>query len=85
MDGVDGGVCFSPAALTLLGTIWVVIQALVIYLFRGWMGALNTHISTCQATILKVEAERDRALDGWESVVGLGEKAIRRVDRRRAP
>jgi hypothetical protein len=86
VDGVEaGGVCFSPAALYLLGAIWVVIQALVVYLFRGWMGSLNAQISNCQATIIKIEAERDRALDGWEATVGLGEKAVRRVDRRRAP
>jgi hypothetical protein len=49
------------------------------------MGSLNAQILNCQATILKIEAERDRALNGWEDTVRLGEKAVRRVDRRRAP
>jgi hypothetical protein len=61
--------------LALLGAIWVVIQAAIVYLFRGWMGAL-------QDSIKEARAERDRVADGWERTMGLGETAVRREKRR---
>lgn len=63
-------ICLSPPALA-------VITAMV----SGLFGAL---IWTMKDSIREARAERDRALDGWESTVGLGEKAVRR-ERRRAP
>jgi hypothetical protein len=57
---LDGNLCFSPGWLPIIGTIWVVIQGVVIYLFRGWMQSM-------QAQILEAQTQRDRALTGWES------------------
>jgi hypothetical protein len=71
---VDGNLCFSSQLLPLLGAIWIVIQGVVIYLFRGWMQSM-------QAQILEAQTQRDRALSGWESTLGLGEKAVQREKR----
>jgi hypothetical protein len=71
-------VCFSPGALTLLGVIGAALQATIVALFWGWIRSLED-------SIREARAERDRALDGWEQTVGLGEKAVRRADRRRLP
>lgn len=68
--------CFSPAALALLGSAWVVIQGVIVVLFWGWINSLKD-------SIREARAERDRMADGWEATVGLGEKAVRR-ERRRA-
>jgi hypothetical protein len=78
---LDGNLCFSPGWLPIIGTIWVVIQGVVIYLFRGWMQSM-------QAQILEAQTQRDRALTGWESTLGLGERAVEREKpspRHRAP
>jgi hypothetical protein len=71
---VDGNLCFSSQLLPLFGAIWIVIQGVVIYLFRGWMQSM-------QAQILEAQTQRDRALTGWESTLGLGEKAVQREKR----
>lgn len=70
-------ICFSPGVLALLGSLWVVIQAVIVFLFRGW-------ISSLQDSIKEARAERDRMADGWEATIGLGEKAVRRERRRPA-
>ncbi|HEX5164232.1 MAG TPA: hypothetical protein VFV93_02450 [Thermomicrobiales bacterium] len=62
-------VCLSPAALT-------VITAMVSGLFTALIWQMKD-------SIREARAQRDRALDGWEATVGLGEKAVRR-ERRRA-
>lgn len=80
---MDEGVCFSPSALALLGSVWVVIQGVIIFLFRGWLGSLKDQNTQCRADIDSLRAERDRALGGWEQTLGLGERAVRR-ERRRA-
>lgn len=71
---MDGNLCFSSSLLPVLGAIWLVIQGVVIYLFRGWMQSM-------QAQILEAQTQRDRALSGWESTLGLGEKAVQREKR----
>jgi len=63
-------VCLSPAALA-------VVSALVSGLFGYLMYTMNDSIK-------EARSERDRALDGWEATIGLGEKAVKR-ERRRAP
>lgn len=63
-------VCLSPAALAA-------VSALVSALFGYLMYTMNDSIK-------EARSERDRALDGWEQTVGLGEKAVRQ-QRRRAP
>ena len=63
-------ICVSPAALA-------VISALV----SGLFGAL---LVTMRDSVREAREQRDRALDGWEATIGLGEKAVRR-ERRRAP
>lgn len=40
-------------------------------------------IRTLNDSVREAREQRDRALDGWEATVGLGEKAVRR-ERRRA-
>jgi hypothetical protein len=48
------------------------------------MGALFwTLVRSMQDSIREAREQRDRALDGWEQTIGLGEKAVRR-ERRRA-
>jgi hypothetical protein len=71
---LDGNLCFPSSSLPLLGAIWLVIQGVIIYLFRGWMTSM-------QAQILEAQTQRDRALSGWESTLGLGEKAVQREKR----
>lgn len=61
-------ICISPAALGVL-------SALVSALF----GAL---LVTMRDSVREARAQRDRALDGWEATVGLGEAAIKRERRR---
>lgn len=73
MDGE--GVCFSGPALTLLGGIWVVLQGALVFLFMGW-------INSQKDSIREARELRDRALDGWETTVGLGETVARRERRR---
>lgn len=75
-------VCFSGAALALLGTIWLGVQAVIVFLFRGWMGSLRDQITSCEDSIKEARAERDRMADGWEKTVGLGEQAVRQQRRR---
>ena len=83
---MDGDVCFSPQALALLGGIWVVIQGVIVYLFRGWLGSLKEQLvaerATCSDALREAREQRDRALKGWEDTVGLGEQAVRRERRR---
>ena len=83
---MDSDVCFSPQALTFLGAVWLVIQGAIVYLFRGWVGALKDQLgaerTTCMDAIKEARDQRDRALKGWEDTVGLGEQAVRRVRRR---
>jgi hypothetical protein len=79
---MDNDTCFSPQALALLGILGGLIQGAVIFLFRGWVGSLKDQISACQAEIGQARLERDRAMDGWEATIGLGEKAVRRERRR---
>lgn len=69
-------VCFSPGALTLLGGIATVLQGVIVALFWGWIQSLKDSIQ-------EARAERDRAIDGWEATIGLGEKAVRRERRQR--
>lgn len=57
-------ICLSPGAV-------VVITGMVSTLF----GAL---VWQMRDSIREARAERDRAFDGWEATVGLGEKAVRR-------
>jgi hypothetical protein len=61
-------ICLSPAALA-------VVSALVSALFGYLMYTMNDSIK-------EARSERDRALDGWEQTVGLGEKVARRERRR---
>lgn len=75
-------ICFSGVQLAFLGAIWVVVQGVIVFLFRGWMGSLKDQITACTETIKEARAERDRMADGWERTVGLGEKAVREVRRR---
>lgn len=63
-------ICVSPAALTVISGMVAGLFGLVVYLMKD--------------SIREARAQRDRALDGWESTVSLGEKAVRR-ERRRAP
>ncbi len=83
---MDGDACFSPQVLTLLGGIALVIQGVIVYLFRGWMGALKDQLTverlSCQDALKEARLERDRAYEGWESVVGLGERAVATQQRR---
>jgi hypothetical protein len=60
-------VCISPAALT-------VVSALVSALFGYLMWSLRD-------SLREAREQRDRALDGWESTIGLGEKVVRRERR----
>jgi hypothetical protein len=46
---VEDGICFSPAALVLLGSIWVVIQGAFVTIF--WL-----YVRSQQAQITKAEA-----------------------------
>lgn len=62
-------ICVPPAALAAASAV---ISALFGYL----MYQMNDSIK-------EARAERDRAMEGWEQTVGLGEKAVRR-ERRRA-
>lgn len=62
-------ICISPGALAAL-------SAMVSALF----GAL---IWSMKDSIREARAERDRAMDGWEATVNLGETAVKR-ERRRA-
>lgn len=62
-------ICLTPAALAVVSAI---VSALSGYL----MYSMNDSIK-------EARAERDRALDGWEATIGLGEKAVKR-ERRRA-
>lgn len=63
-------ICISPAALAAISTM---VAALFWALIRSK-----------DDSIKEARAERDRMADGWELVVGLGEKAVRR-ERRRTP
>jgi hypothetical protein len=78
---LDGNLCFSSSLLPVLGAIWLVIQGVVIYLFRGWMQSMQAQILEARAQILEAQTQRDRALTGWESALGLGEKAVQREKR----
>lgn len=71
-----GDTCFPPQALVLLGAVATVIQAVILALFWGWINSMKD-------SIREARAERDRALEGWEATIGLGEKAVKR-ERRRA-
>jgi hypothetical protein len=73
--GSDGNLCFSPQQLTLLTGAWLVIQGVIVYLFRGWLASLNDQVR-------EAREQRNWALSGWEDTVGAGEKVERR---RRAP
>lgn len=64
-------ICLSPAALA-------VVSGLVSALFGYLMFTMNDSIK-------EARSERDRALDGWEQTVGLGERAVVKRERRRAP
>lgn len=68
-------ICFSGPALALLGGFWIVIQGVVVVLFWGWIRSL-------QDSIHEARGERDRAIDGWERTVGVGEQAVRRERKR---
>lgn len=61
-------ICVSPAAL---GAITAAVSAL----FWALVKAKDD-------SIREARSERDRALDGWEQTLGLGEKAVRRERRR---
>lgn len=61
-------ICISPAALTVIGAMVSALFGALVYTFRD--------------SIKEARAERDRALDGWEATIGLGEKAVRRERRR---
>lgn len=61
--------CITPAALTVIGSMISGLFGLIVWLMKD--------------SIREARAERDRALDGWEQTLGLGEKALRR-ERRRA-
>lgn len=61
-------ICVSPPALAVLATM---ISALFWALLRSK-----------DDSIREARAERDRALDGWEQTLGLGEKAVKRERRR---
>lgn len=75
-------ICFSGAQLVFLGGIWVVIQGVIVFLFRGWLGSLKDQIVACEASIREARAERDRMADGWEKTIGLGETAVKHQRRR---
>jgi hypothetical protein len=77
-------ICFSGPQLVFLGTIWAVIQGVIVFLFRGWLGSLRDEIASCKDSIKEARAERDRMADGWEQTIGLGETVVKR-ERRRAP
>lgn len=77
--------CFSPGALALLGAIWLVLQGVIVFLFRGWFGALNQQIAAEHANVMEARSERDRVTDSLEATIGLGEKAVRRSGQRRSP
>jgi hypothetical protein len=79
----DGGVCFSPAALAFLGAAWVVIQGVIVFLFRGWLASLKDQIASERSATLEARAERDRVTLGWERTLGLGETVVRREQRKR--
>lgn len=61
--------CFSPAALAL-------ITAMISALFGALLWSLKD-------SIREARSQRDRALDGWEKTVGLGETVIKREQRKR--
>lgn len=61
-------VCFSPAALAVISTMVSGLFGLVVWLMKD--------------SIREAREQRDRALDGWEATVGLGEKVARRERRR---
>jgi hypothetical protein len=79
---MDNDTCFSPQAIAFLGAVWLVIQGVIVFLFRGWIGSLKDQITACSAEITQARVERDRAMDGWEATIGLGEKAVRQQRRR---
>lgn len=62
-------ICLSPGALAVISAMVSGLFGLVVYLMKD--------------SIREARAERNRALDGWEATIGLGEKAVRH-ERRRA-
>jgi hypothetical protein len=69
---VDSGVCFSPAALALLASIWIVIQGTIVTLF--WL-LLRTKDGQLADSKASEEAWKRVALRGTELAKYFGEKA----------
>jgi hypothetical protein len=70
-----GDICFSGSSLGVLTAVWAVVQGVIVFLFWGWINSLRD-------SIREAREERDRAFDGWEKTIGLGETAVRRERRR---
>lgn len=62
-------VCFSGAALGLLGAIWLVLQAVIVTLFWGWINSLKDSVK-------EARDERDRAANNLDQALGLGEALV---------
>lgn len=64
-------VCFSGAALALLGAMGGVLLSAGGVLFRGWITSLQDRVKA-------VEEERDRAADNFERSLHLGEVVVQK-------
>jgi uncharacterized membrane protein len=64
-----GDVCFSGSALTLLGAMWLVIQAAIVALF--WVA-----VRAFQDSIRDARSERDRASSNLEEALHIGTEAV---------
>lgn len=82
-------VSFSVPALALLGAIWLVLQAVIVTLFWGWIRSLQQRVQDAQGdrdrAVADARAERDRAADNLERALNIGETtAGMRAPRRRS-
>ena len=67
-------VCFSPASLALLGSIWLLLQGVIVTLF--WLA-----IRAKEDSIKDAREIRDRALEINEQALSVGERQNDLVER----